>query len=51
MKVGGEGGNRKRWLDGLTGSRDVSLSKLWEIVKERRPSVLQSMGSPRVRHD
>ena len=40
-----------RLLDGISDSVDMSLSKLWEIVKDRVPGVVQSMGLQRVGHE
>ena len=40
-----------RWFDGITDSMDMGLSQLGEMVKDRKPGVLQSMGSQRAGHD
>ena len=51
-----EGGRRRewqrmRWLDGITDLKDMSLSKLCDLLMDRETGVLQSMGSKRVTHD
>ena len=45
------GPQRMKWLDGITESIGMNLSKLWEMVKDRKPGVLQAMGSLRVGHN
>ena len=42
------GQQRMRWLDGITTLMYMSLSKFQELVMNRDPGMLQSMGSQRV---
>ena len=57
LMLGGIGGRRRRgrqrmrWLDGITDSVVMNLSKLWETVKDRGAWGTAFHGVQRVRHD
>ena len=50
-EIAGRRRDTDEMLDGITNSMNISVRKIWEIVKDRRVGMLPSMGLQRVRHN
>ena len=46
-----KGAAEDEMVNGIPDSMDMNLSKLWVIMKDRKPCMLKSMGSQRVAHN
>ena len=49
LREKGEGGDRMRWLDGITDPMGMSVSKFWEMVKDREAWRAAVHGATKIR--